>query len=214
MRKISMLFAVCCLLLFAACTSLGGVVQSTSQTNNAANNASTGASMLSSLLSGLLGSTSQLTAESIVGTWQFSGSDCVFESENYLLKAGGEVAAAKVEEKVDGLLAKVGLKAGACSYTFNADGTYVVYIGGRQMTGNYVLDVENKTITMTYLAGVMQMQARVAYTGNTLSLLYEGDKVLKLAQTMAKVSGGTTGTTLSSLMNQYDGMLVGLKMTK
>ena len=57
--------------------------------------------------------------------------DCKFESDNLLAKAGGEVAAKQVEEKMSGVLEKLGFKEGA-TYIFNEDSTYTSVIGGKQ----------------------------------------------------------------------------------
>lgn len=213
LKKFFSFFVLGSSLMLTACVS-AGTATTGSTSANAATQTSASGSLLENLLGGLLGGTTQLSAERLAGTWNFVGTDCVFESENFLLKAGGEVAASQIETKLDGILGKVGFKPGACSYTFKADGTYTATIAGRQINGTFVVDAQNKTITMTYLAGLMQMTARVAYTGNSISLLYEGDKLLKLAETVAKVSGGTTGNTLSTLMQSYDGMLVGMKFKK
>ena len=38
----------------------------------------------------------KLTAQGLIGTWNYSGPGCAFTSENLLAKAGGEVAATKI----------------------------------------------------------------------------------------------------------------------
>lgn len=62
---------------------------------------------LKSILSGVVSAVAnKVTGESssLTGTWAYSGPDCKFESDNLLAKAGGEVAAKKVEEKMSGVL--------------------------------------------------------------------------------------------------------------
>ena len=55
------------------------------------------------------------TESSIIGTWKYVGPQCQFESENLLAKAGGEVAAKEVEEKMQIVYDKVGMN--GCQYT-------------------------------------------------------------------------------------------------
>ena len=62
------------------------------------------------------------TSSSIIGTWKYVGPQCQFESENLLAKAGGEVAAKEVEEKMQTVYDRIGMS--GCEYTFNEDGTY------------------------------------------------------------------------------------------
>ena len=58
-------------------------------------------SLLGNLLSSVLGESATLSAKSVVGTWKYCGTDCVFESESLLAKAGGAVAATEIEEKLN-----------------------------------------------------------------------------------------------------------------
>lgn len=213
MKKIFYVGALAAMLALSGCTAPGGLQSSGGAAANSSNQSQT-SSVLGSLLSGFLNYGNELTAEKLLGTWRFSGSDCVFETENLLLKAGGEAAAMKLEAQLDGLLSKVGFTPDVCTYAFNPDGTYLAVIGGRTITGNYQLDAANKKITLTYLAGLGQMTAHVQLNGKTISFLYESDKLLKLATTLSTVTGGKSGETLSQLLNAYDGLLVGLKFQR
>ena len=82
---------------------------------------------LKSILSGVANAVAnKVTGESasLTGTWAYVGPDCKFESDNLLAKAGGEVAAKQVEDKMSGVLEKLGFKEGT-TYTFK-----YVYFGG------------------------------------------------------------------------------------
>ena len=176
---------------------------------------STNTDVLGNLLSSLLGSSTTVSKSDLWGTWNYTGTDCVFESENLLAKAGGAVAASKIEEQLNTHLAKVGISKGACSYTFNKDNTYTATIGKRTISGTYTLDSSKKTVKLTYLAGLGSMTAHVAKTGNTLSLLVDSDKLLTLVKGASVLSkGSSTLTTISQLLNNYDGMLVGIQLKK
>lgn len=173
-----------------------------------------GGSFLENLLGNVLGSSKKLSKESILGTWNFQGSACVFETENLLMKAGGELAAAKLEEKVNAAMQRVGIKPGSCSYTFNEDGTFNSVMLGRTLKGTYKLDAENKKITMFYLGGIMQSTAQVVLVNNKLSLLYDSDKLLKVVNTVSALSGSTAVKALAQILNAYDGMLIGMELSK
>ena len=151
--------------------------------------------VLGSLLGDLLG-TNTVSQANIQGTWNYVGPDCVFESENFLAKAGGEVVAQKVESQISGALSKIGVTAGKCSFTFNADNTYTA----------------NSTMTMTYLAGLGKLTPKVSLNAGKLSLLFESDKLLSLANTLTSLKGGNNA--LSSIVSSYQGMYIGLQMTK
>lgn len=98
--------------------------------------ANAGAQDLKSILSGVAKAVvgnKATTASSIIGTWTYSGPECQFESENLLAKAGGEMAAKEVEEKMIAVYNKVGMN--NIRYTFNEDGTYSYQMKKRTVTG-------------------------------------------------------------------------------
>lgn len=215
MRKPIIMAALLSTLLLSSCgtTSLG--TQGTGLLSGA-NAGTTGgaASALGSVLTNLLGGSSAVTASDLQGTWTYRKADCVFETQNLLLKAGGEMAATKIESQLESQLGKVGITPGACSFTFNSDGTYVATIGQYNLTGNYTLNSKTNTLTMTYLAGIGRISPKVVKTGASISLLFEGDKLLSMVQKVGKLSSNSTVSSLSSLINSYDGMLVGMQLSK
>lgn len=215
MRKPIIMAALLSALLLSSCgtTSLG--TQGTGFLSGA-NAGTTGgaASALGSVLTNLLGGSSAVTASDLQGTWTYRKADCVFETQNLLLKAGGEMAATKIESQLESQLGRVGITPGACSFTFNSDGTYVATIGQYNLTGNYTLNTKSNTLTMTYLAGIGRISPKVVKTGASISLLFEGDKLLSMVQKVGKLTSNSTVNSLSSLINSYDGMLVGMQLSK
>lgn len=203
------------MMLATSCGTTAGITSSNSSSSSNATSSAieTGASLLGNLLSGVLGG-STLSESSIVGTWNYTGADCVFESENLLAKAGGAVAASKVESEVNDNLAKVGIKKGACSFTFNKDNTYTANLGGRTIQGNYTLDTKNKKIKMTYLGGLASMTPHVAMNNGKLSLLIESSKMLTLIKGASALSKSTTASTISTVLSQYNGMYIGMQLSK
>lgn len=166
---------------------------------------------LGALLGVVLGN-STLAETDVNGTWNYQGIDCVFETENYLLKAGGEIAATKVEEKIDETLTKLGVKNGTLSFTFNQDKTFTINVKGRTVKGTYALDMEKKCVTLTYLNGVATITPVIVKSGKTLSLLYDADKFFNFLVTISATSKNTTVSTISKFLSSYDGMLIGMEL--
>lgn len=150
----------------------------------------------------------------IYGTWKYKGSDCVFESDNILKQAGGALASHTLEDQLNGQLAKVGIKPGSCSFTFNEDKTFNANLAGHNVNGTYTFDAKKKTIKFSSLLGLGNVTTHVAKTNGKLSLLFDSDKLLKLAAVVGKASGDATLSTLSKLAESYKGMKVGLQMEK
>ena len=193
--------------------SLSNVLGGTTTTadNNQKNESTT--SLFGNILSSFLGSKT-ITEEDLYGTWKYTSTDCVFETENLLKKAGGAVAANKIESEINEQLSKVGIKPGVCTFTFNKDKTFKASVGGRNLSGTYALDSKDKTIKFSTLFGLGSMTANVAKSNGKISLLFDSDRLLKLAALLGSASGNTTLSTLSKLAGSYDGMKLGLQMEK
>ena len=149
----------------------------------------------------------------MTGTWRYSGSAIEFESDNLLQKAGGAAAAAVAEKKLDEQLAKVGIKDGQVSFTFNADSTFTSTVGKRTMTGTYSYDATDKVVHLRYFK-LLNMNAKVNCTSTNMDLLFNSDKLLKLIAFISSKSSSTTLKTISSLADSYDGMMLGFALKK
>ena len=178
--------------------------------------ANAGAQDLKSILSGVAKAVvgnKATTASSIIGTWTYSGPECQFESENLLAKAGGEMAAKEVEEKMIAVYHKVGMN--NIRYTFNEDGTYSYQMKTRTVTGRYVFDDAAKTITMTGKLGLKTV-AYVTVTGNDMSMVFKADKLMSILKTITGAASkvNSTAATINSVAEAYDGLMLGFELKK
>lgn len=178
--------------------------------------ANAGAQDLKSILSGVAKAVvgnKATTASSIIGTWTYSGPECQFESENLLAKAGGEMAAKEVEEKMIAVYNKVGMN--NIRYTFNEDGTYSYQMKKRTVTGSYVFDDAAKTITMTGKLGLKTV-AYVTVIGNDMSMVFKADKLMSILKTITGAASkvNSTAATINSVAEAYDGLMLGFELKK
>lgn len=157
--------------------------------------------------------TSATSTLDLTGTWKYKGSACALESDNIIKKAGASLATSTLEKKLDTKFANVGIKSGACSFTFSKDSSFVTKIGKKSYSGTYSYDKSNGTLVMTYLK-LMNMNASVKANGDNVSLLFDANKLVKLITYLSKTSSKTSLQTLSTLLNSYDGAKVGFKLEK
>ena len=94
---------------------------------------STTTNTVTNVLGSLLGNSVTLSKSLIKCTWTYEGASCVLESNDALSKIGGSVATAKIEEKMNTYLAKVGVKNGTCSFTFAENDSCTFKIGTREI---------------------------------------------------------------------------------
>lgn len=211
--KLFSLFAAATMLTLVSCGTSAGLLSGTTTTGNGSTTTGDILSGLSGILGDLLGQKS-LSESDLYGTWKYDGTDCVFESENVLLKAGGAAAAAKIEKEVDAQLSKIGINKGACSFTFNQAKSFTAVLGGRTVQGTYTYDKSSKKLKLTTGLGLASITGYAVRSGSGISLLFDSDKALKLISLAGTVSGSSSVKAITQVLSKYDGMQVGLHMIK
>lgn len=243
MKRFLFFAALCTLGLSASAQwNLGSLVEkftgsssensSTTTTNDDLKSTATDA--LKNVLGNLISSSVPVSASTLVGVWNYEGVSCVLESENSLASIGGSAAAGTIEKKLDGYLAKVGVAPGACTFAFLEGDSCEFTVKGRTLRGTYVLNTEEKTVDMNFY-GYVSLKGHVSYDLSNLELVFDADKLLTLikkATTLVSSKSGSLGSMLgggeaassaagsaslqavASLLDNYDGMMLGMKLKK
>lgn len=179
---------------------------------NSNSSSSAGSSIINGILNNVIGSGTFSKQDLCAHTWKYSKPGCAFASENLLAKAGGEIAANKVEEKLSEYYSKFGFSGSNTYFTFNTDGTFTSKIDGKSWQGNYTFDEKTHAIQMKGL--LLSMSGYATKTTNGISLLFDQKKLLNLIKTMGALKGSSTLSAIGTIANNYDGMRVGFEMSK
>ena len=179
---------------------------------NSNSSSSAGSSIINGILNNVIGSGTFSKQDLCAHTWKYSKPGCAFTSENLLAKAGGEIAANKVEEKLSEYYSKFGFSSSNTYFTFKTDGTFAAKIDGKSWQGNYTFDEKTHAIQMKGL--ILSMSGYATKTANGISLLFDQKKLLNLIKTIGSLKGNSTLSALGTIANNYDGMRVGFEMTK
>ena len=172
---------------------------------------STGSSIVNGILNNVIGS-GTFSKEDLCHTWKYSKPGCAFTSENLLAKAGGEVAATKIEEQLAGYYTKFGITSSNTYFTFNTDGSFNAKIDGKSWNGTYTFDEKTHEI---HLKGLLLSASGYATKTTTgISLLFDQKKLLNLIKTLSAFKGSSTLSAVGSIANNFDGARVGFEMTK
>ena len=150
----------------------------------------------------------------VVGTWTYSQCKIVFESDNFLQKAGGAVAAAKLEDELGGVLKKIGIEQGSVTYTFNDDSTFTSTTRKLKSKGDYTIDATTHEMTLKMLRGAIKSSCTVQTAGNSMTMLYDADKLLSIISAISGAVDIKLLDTVSNLLSKYDGCKIGMEMTK
>lgn len=179
---------------------------------NSNSSSSAGSSIINGILNNVIGSGTFSKQDLCAHTWKYRKPGCAFTSENLLAKAGGEIAANKVEEKLGEYYSKFGFCGSNTYFTFKTDGTFAAKIDGKSWQGNYTFDEKTHAIQMKGL--LLSMSGYATKTTNGISLLFDQTKLLNLIKTMGALKGSSTLSAIGTIANNYDGMRVGFEMTK
>ncbi|MGM9710011.1 MAG: DUF4923 family protein [Prevotella sp.] len=213
MKKIFIAAVAFCLLL-SGCGGManiagGAAIGTQSSTNTTSSNSTLGA--LGNILSSVIG-LDKITQESLIGTWKYNGPGCAFTSENLLAKAGGEIAASKIEEQLSAQYSKLGLSASNTYIQFKEDGTFAAKIKGKAWNGSYTFDETQSQIQLKGL--LLNMTGYVKKETNGISVLFESKKLLSLVQTLSSLSGNSQLSTIGEISKSYDGVRIGFDLKK
>lgn len=188
-----------------------GAILGGSNAGNGSNSSSNAGSIINGILNNVIGSGTFKQAD-LCHTWKYSKPGCAFTSENLLAKAGGEIAASKVENKLEGYYKKFGFSSSNTYFTFNTDGTFSAKIDGKAWNGTYTFDEKTHAIQLKGL--LLSASGYATKTTNGISLLFDQKKLLNLIKALSAFKGSSTLSAVGSIANNYDGMQVGFEMTK
>lgn len=175
---------------------------------------SAGAQKLGDIFNGVVNSVvgdKLTTAESIVGSWSFRGSDCCLDSDDFLSKAGGKIASAKLVDKLDEVISNARLK--DMVLTLEKDGKFCIKAGKKLITGTYTFDGKKKIIDMHSSLGFSH-KAFVRVKGDELFVNFKSDKIINVVKDLSSrfSSYDKRLMLLSKAASNYKGMKLGFRM--
>jgi hypothetical protein len=200
MKKVILGFAAFACLTMASCGNMSQVL-----------GAMTNGTGVVNAISSVIG-LDKVKAQNLIATWKYSGPGCAFTSKNLLAKAGGEVAAVQIEQKLLPYYQQVKISDSNTYITFNENGTFSSKIAGTPFSGNYTFDEASQKITLKGL--LLSVNCYAKKEANGISILFEAKKLLTVLQTMSAMSGSKDLQTIGDLSKNYDGVRVGFDMKR
>ncbi len=177
-------------------------------------------STLGNVLSGLAGVVYSAPV-SLDGTYTYNGVaiNAASSEGGLLANLAGSAVTGGLESKADEYLAKVGIKPGAMTFTFNAaDNTFVMNIGALKLPGTYRVGDGERTVTLTFGKSLqfLSMTGTLESTLTGAKMLFTADKLMALIKKVASKLGSSSGQlgAIAKLAEGYDSFRIGFKLTK
>lgn len=148
------------------------------------------------------------------GEWKYKKPAVAFQSDNFLAKAGGVAASAKVESEMEPYYKKLGLN--KTELTVDSAGNFNMKIGMMPLKGK-IESKDSKLIFNFQVAGLKigKVSAYVnAETASKMAITFDVSGLLKVVEAVAKFGNTTSLKALSAILKNYDGMTAGFYMEK
>ena len=152
----------------------------------------------------------------ITGTWQFSGTAVELETDDLIKKATAKLAVETIEKKLDESVAKIGIAPGIFTFTFSADNSFIIGFKKKEIKGTYALSADKEKLTLTFgrFTKLGTMDVITDLGSKELSLMFKADNLLDLLGKATSEGNSDTMKTLSALVGAYEGINLGLELTR
>ena len=158
----------------------------------------------------------KLTANSIYGTWEYNQPGIKLSSSTSTLSdLTATATTSALQEKMATYYEMVGIKEGACEFTFKEDGTFTSTFGQKVLSGTFTFSGSDNRLTLKYNNSLLKLGTINAYAylnGSNLQILFPMDKLLTLMSTLGSLSSNLS--TVSALLSNYDSVKVGFEFSK
>ena len=213
MKRISFVLLMAAAMMVSGCGTTG-LNQSNRQNSKVLGDifgAVTNGTAIGNVITSVIG-LDKVTQQQIQGTWKYKGPGCAFSSEQALAKAGGEIAAVQVEEKLKPYYDNLKITAGNTWFTFNEDQSFKAQVAGKSVSGTYTLNEKDGQMTLKTLLFSINGYAKREVGG--ISILFESKKLLTIFQAIAAISGNQALEGIGEISKNYDGVRIGFDLKR
>jgi len=173
----------------------------------------------SAQLSELLGKVTEVlstklvpTSKQIQGTWTYQRPAVVLKSDNTIASLGGAAASTKIEDKLQTYFSKVGMTKDKMSITFNSDKAFCVNFKNKKITGTYT--ISGNDVHLTFKGRTKPCSLTPQLENGSLVVVGDATKLKDFLQNVAGTAGTKELAAVSSLMKNFNGMLIGIRFSK
>lgn len=159
----------------------------------------------------------QTVGYKLEGEWIYNGMASAIQTENALATIAASAYKENLDKKMNSYLSKVGIKPGVAHVLFNADGTFAITNGTRQIAGgNYTLEGSEVKMKFGKVYNYLSMTGTLSATLSGCQILFDADKFIsflgKTAKILKKKKASTNG--IGAVAAQVNGLKLGFDLKK
>ena len=155
------------------------------------------------------------------GTYSYNGVAVSATSNEggILTNLAGSAVTSGIETKADEYLAKIGVKPGALSWTFNkADGSFTLNLGSLSLPGSYKVGDGERTVSLTFGKSMqfLNMTGTLESSSGGARMLFPADKAMAFIKQLTSKLGQSSSqvSSIAKLAEGYDNYRIGFKLAK
>ena len=156
----------------------------------------------------------------MVGSWNYRQPGVKLQSDDTLTDLGASALTGQLETRLEKLYTIVGIREGACDFTFASDKTFTATFGTRTFQGTYEFTGETHDVTLTFETSssynLGSLTGKAYLSGTDLQLLFPAKRLLTLIDVLGQklASFSSTAATVSSLVGKFDDLYLGFEFAK
>ena len=146
------------------------------------------------------------------GEWKYNGPSVGMSGRNMLSGIAKPIAKSKLKKKLKNAFKQIGLDKARPQFEFDADGSCSVKMFGMGLKGTYNYNPTTEKISFKWHG--VPLSANLRRDGKKLHLTFDADKLLKLLSLMGRFSDSSAIKALSTLLDNYEDVMVGFELKK
>lgn len=157
----------------------------------------------------------KFTIDELTGDWAYKSPAVSFQSDNVLQNVGGAAAATALEGQLEPYYRRLGFN--RASLSVDADHKFSLKLGLVTLKGTVEKDDNDRLLFSFNAFGRVPLgtlAANATKAGDVVNLTFDAEKLINILNKVSGTLNNATLTTLTNLLNSYDGVYMGFKFTK
>ena len=146
------------------------------------------------------------------GQWKYNGPSVGVSGKNVLAGIAKPLAKSKMKKKLKKAFKSIGLEKARPNFEFNEDGTCAISIMGARVKGSYNYNPTTQKVTFKWHG--VPLSANLRRDGKKLHMTFEADKLISLITLMGRFSDSSTIKALTTLLDNYEDVMVGFELKR
>lgn len=157
----------------------------------------------------------ELTRLAIVGDWNYTAPGIRFESEDLAGSLGGTALETTISSKLETAYKLVGLRPGACRFTFGKDNAFSATVGSHTLSGTYEFEPQTHAMTLDFAKGQYNLGTLCGHafvSGSELQLVFPVTALVRFITALGSKIPSLASVT--ALLAKYENVYLGFQFAR